>query len=207
MALTGLLDRVDRGDATEKEAASYRVLVNANKFVTSIEATGVVHRGIEVLGGNGTIETFSPLPRLYRDAIVYESWEGTHNVLCAQVQRDAVRLGVIDPFVAWVRDQLSNATSQEADRVAVVLDELESRVRRSLADPGWGSSHFRAQLERLTRAAQAACLLSEAASGGDSEKTAVATYFVRRHLTPDLDPEADPGWSDLVDAVLGDDLG
>lgn len=207
MALTGLLDRVDRGDATEREAASYRVLVNANKFVTSIVATGVVHRGIEVLGGNGTIETFSPLPRLYRDAIVYESWEGTHNVLCAQVQRDAVRLGVIDPFVAWVREELSASTSAEADRVATALDQLESRVRHSLADPRWGSSHFRAQLEGLTRAAQAACLLSEAASGGDSVKAAVATYFVLRHLAPDHDPEADPGWGDLVDAVLGDDLG
>ena len=38
------------------------------------------------------IEDFSPLPRLYRDAIVFESWEGTHNVLCAQVLRDLSRL-------------------------------------------------------------------------------------------------------------------
>ena len=52
--------------------------------MTSITATDVVHRAIEVLGGNGTIEDFSSLPRLYRDAVVYESWEGTHNVLCAR---------------------------------------------------------------------------------------------------------------------------
>ena len=148
MALTGLLDRVDRGDATDREAASYRVLVNANKFVTSIVATDVVHRGIEVLGGNGTIETFSPLPRLYRDAIVYESWEGTHNVLCAQVQRDAVRLGVIDPFVAWVRDELSDATSEEADRVAAVARRargpcpaLARRSRRGVRPTSGGSSN------------------------------------------------------------------
>ncbi len=206
-ALTGLLDRVDRGDATETESAAYRVLVNANKFVTSIVATDVVHRGIEVLGGNGTIETFSPLPRLYRDAIVYESWEGTHNVLCAQVQRDAVRHGVLDPFVAWIRDELSAAPSEDADRVGAALEALDDPIRRALADPVWGAAHFRAQLERLTRAAQAACLLAEAAAGGNAEKPAVASYFVRRHLATDIEPEADPGWSDLVDAVLGDDLG
>jgi alkylation response protein AidB-like acyl-CoA dehydrogenase len=206
VALTGLLDRVDRGDATEREAAAYRVLVNANKFVTSIVATDVVHRGIEVLGGNGTIESFSPLPRLYRDAIVYESWEGTHNVLCAQVQRDAIRLGVLQPFVAWIRDELATASSEDADRVASALDELERRAERSVADPGWGSAHFRAQLEGLTRAAQAACLLSESASSRDSDKAPVAAYFVRTHFAPDLDPEATER-GDLVDAVLGDDLG
>ena len=46
-----------------------------------------------MLGGNGTIEDFSPLPRLYRDAMVFESWEGTHNVLCAQVHVTASALG------------------------------------------------------------------------------------------------------------------
>ena len=60
----------------------------------------------------------------------------------------------------------------------------------------------------MTRAAQAACLLVGGRGRvGDTEKAAVATYFVRRHLAADLDPEADPAWSDLVDAVLGDDLG
>jgi acyl-CoA dehydrogenase len=207
MALTALLDRLDRGGASDTEAAAYRVLVNANKFVTSVVATDVVHRGIEVLGGNGTIETFSPLPRLYRDAIVYESWEGTHNVLCAQVLRDGVRLGVLDRFVAWVRGELASSSSPEADRVAGALDALEGRLRRSLDDPASGAAHFRGQLERLTRAAQAACLLTEAASGGGSEKAAVASFFVRRHLAGDLDEEADAAWNGLVDAVLGDDLG
>ncbi len=45
--------------------------MNANKFVTSLAATSCVRRGIEALGGNGTIEDFSPLPRLYCDAIVF----------------------------------------------------------------------------------------------------------------------------------------
>ncbi len=59
----------------------YRFLVNANKLGTAINATEVIRTGIELLGGNGTIEDFSVLPRLLRDSIVYENWEGTHNVL------------------------------------------------------------------------------------------------------------------------------
>ena len=59
----------------------YRFLVNANKLGTAINATEVIRTGIELLGGNGTIEDFSVLPRLLRDSIVFENWEGTHNVL------------------------------------------------------------------------------------------------------------------------------
>src|ERR1019366_10573463 len=80
MALTELVAKIDEGAATSVDVSLHRFLVNANKYVTSITASEVVHRGIEVLGGNGTIEDFSPLPRLYRDAVVFESWEGTHNV-------------------------------------------------------------------------------------------------------------------------------
>src|SRR6185295_10847139 len=91
LELTALVDSSDPDDV-----AYHRILVNANKFSTSRAPTSVARRGIEALGGNGTIEDFSPLPRLYRDAIVFESWEGTHNVLCAQVLRDLGRLDALD---------------------------------------------------------------------------------------------------------------
>ncbi len=97
--LTELVARIDDGTATDEDVAWHRVLVNANKFVTSLAATKVCRRGIETLGGNGTIEDFSPLPRLYRDAIVFESWEGTHNVLVAQVLRDLAKLDAVDLVV------------------------------------------------------------------------------------------------------------
>ena len=210
MALTGLLDLLDRGQATDRDAASYRVLVNANKYLTSITATDVVHRGIEVLGGNGTIEDFSPLPRLYRDAVVFESWEGTHNVLCAQVHRDCTRLGLLEHLLAWLRTELAaagEAAGGDGANVAAALEAIAPRLRHSIADPGHAAVHFRRQLERLTRIAQATCLLAEAtAEAPVEEKAAVASLFVRRHLVPRHDPEDDPAWPALVDAVLGTDL-
>jgi alkylation response protein AidB-like acyl-CoA dehydrogenase len=163
----------------------HRILVNANKFVTSLAATRVCRRGIETLGGNGTIEDFSPLPRLWRDAIVFESWEGTHNVLCTQVLRDLTRLDAVDLVL---------------DRVADVdTRDLGERLRRSVEDPEHGALHVRGQLETLVRAVQAAGLRRF----GDE---AVAELHERRHLTPGYDPERDPEYPELLDAVLTDDV-
>ena len=208
MALTGLLDHLNSGQASEAEIAVYRFLVNANKYLTSIAATDVVHRGIEVLGGNGTIEDFSPLPRLYRDAVVFESWEGTHNVLCAQVHRDCTRLDLLDHVLAWVRGELATAgESDDGAAVAAALSDLEPRLRRDLADPEHAAAHFRRHLDRLTRVVQASCLLTEVANGADPKKSAAVALFVRHHLIPECRPEDEPGWQELVEAVVDDDLG
>ncbi len=207
LALTKLIDRIGREVADENERSAYRLLVNANKYVTSIDATDVVHQGIEVLGGNGTIEDFSPLPRLYRDSIVFESWEGTHNVLCAQVQRDCVRLGLLDRVLAWQRAELASAGEGAGGDGLVVADASErvgARLKRSLADVQQVSAHFRRQLGDLVRVIQATCLLVEAANTQDPEKTAVASFFIRRQLLVGYQPEDDPEWSNLVDRVLGD---
>jgi alkylation response protein AidB-like acyl-CoA dehydrogenase len=181
--LTELVARIDEGEAADEDVAWHRILVNANKVVTSLAATKVCRRGIEALGGNGTIEDFSPLPRLYRDAIVFESWEGTHNVLCAQVLRDLAKLDAVDLAV------------ERAQAPA----ELGARLRRSLAEPEWGALHGRRQLDELVRRLQVASLRAE----GDE---AAADLLERRHLTPAYDTEADPDYEALIERVLASEL-
>jgi hypothetical protein len=195
LELTALIDAIDTGTADSEDRAWHRILVNANKFVTSLAATSCVRRGIEALGGNGTIEDFSPLPRLYRDAIVFESWEGTHNILCDQVLRDLGRLDALDLVLERVRRRLPPGDG-EAAAVAEALDELAPRLRRSLAE---GPLHFRRQLNLLVRALQAACLLADG-------EAAAAALHVRRHLVSGYDPEADADYANLVDEVIGADL-
>jgi hypothetical protein len=181
MELTRVVDRIDKGEADEEDMAWHRVLVNANKFVTSLAATKAVRRGIEALGGNGTIEDFSPLPRLYRDAIVFESWEGTHNVLCAQVLRDLARLDAVDLVV-----ERSGAS-----------DELAARLRRSVEDPGFGALHIRRQLDQLVCSVQVKALRNSEPEAAD--------LLERRHLTPGWNPENDADYPGLIDRVLGPD--
>ena len=177
--VTELVARIDEGTASKEDVLWHRLLVNANKLVTSLAATAVVRRGIEALGGNGTIEDFSPLPRLYRDAIVFESWEGTHNVLCAQVLRDLARFEAVELAV-----QRSGAS-----------DELASRMRRAVADPLVGALHFRRQLGQLVRTLQVNALR-------DTDPDA-AELIDRRHLRRGWDPEGDPDYPELIDRVLG----
>ena len=175
LELTRLVDSPDPDDL-----AYHRILVNANKFSTSVAATRAVRRGIEILGGNGTVEDYSPLPRLWRDAIVFESWEGTHNVLCAQVARDLERYGTLDLVLERSRGV--------EPRIDAVLDSLAERMR------SYDPLHFRRQLDTLVRAVQGAALVRAGAP--------TAELHLRRHLVPGYDPECDPEYAGRLDALV-----
>jgi alkylation response protein AidB-like acyl-CoA dehydrogenase len=106
--LAALLELVRMWRAAEEsanesstEALDFRYILGLCKSVLTRLATDRLHDAIMVLGGNGIEERFSPLPRLWRDSIVMETWEGPHNVLFTQVLRDMRRFRV-DPaaFVA-----------------------------------------------------------------------------------------------------------
>ena len=161
-ALTGLEDAIDAGTADDSDVAYHRFLVNVTKYLLSVQATGVVHSAIEILGGNGTIEEFSVLPRLYRDTIVYESWEGTHNVLVGQVLNDLRRLPILDEVARRLgrcleRGRTDRRCPQAAGRhlIGRALDD----ARRSMADPAFGEWHFRRVLDHLGVLAEAAYLI------------------------------------------------
>jgi acyl-CoA dehydrogenase len=201
MALTGLVDRIDRGEASDAERAVHRFLVNVNKYATSVRATEVVHQGIEVLGGNGTIESFSVLPRLYRDAVVYESWEGTHNVLCAQVHRDCARLNLLPEVVAWVESELAHVADAHTGALEAALARITPPLQRSLGDGEGGGGQFRRLLDQFARIIQGATLLHESAR--DSPKRAVAELFINFHLAVPGPPIRGAD----VDRALADDLG
>jgi alkylation response protein AidB-like acyl-CoA dehydrogenase len=186
-------------------------LVNLNKYATSIAATEAIHRAIEVLGGNGAIEDFSVLPRLYRDAIVLESWEGTHNVLCVQALRDMARYQLHTPFLADLaaiaesaahpslmplRDQILAAVRRASDMAATVL-----RVDQRLAQ-----AHARRLADTLIATAQAAYLLREAdwelAHGEATAKKDILELFFNRRLGRGYDPLADPAYLERMERIV-----
>ena len=212
--LTAFEDEIDLGSASDETVLLHRFLVNANKFHASIEATAVVRDGIEVFGGNGTIEEFSVLPRLYRDAIVYESWEGTHNVLVSQVLNDSRRLPLMPALESRLSSMLEAATPRNgtsAAAAAIARDRLDTVIegaRRSVDDPLHGAAHFRTYLTRLMVITQVAMLLDTASAGGDMapELVAAADYLARNRLDPGYRAESDDAYLERLDAVLGPDL-
>jgi alkylation response protein AidB-like acyl-CoA dehydrogenase len=177
--------------ADENEGKAFRFLVNANKYVTSIGCTRAVREAIEVLGGNGTIEEFSVLPRLYRDAIVLESWEGTHNVLCQQLLRDMARYRIQQPVFSYARERIERLAQGDfeatAASIGTALAEVEKQCETLLAmEANDAQLHIRAWIDAAMVALQALDLLHEAAAesarGEDTGKKALLDYCIATRI-------------------------
>jgi hypothetical protein len=167
--LAGVQERLDRGESDEAERAFFRVALNLNKLRTAIQAHDVILRGIEVLGGNGAIESFSALPRLLRDNVVCENWEGTHNVLRAQVLRDARRLGVHQGFFETLRARLDPA----------LVDPVARAFDATLAQPeGLDTLRMRGVADRMATLVQVAGLQGVPHEGTQAR----VELLTRRHL-------------------------
>ncbi|HSN53391.1 MAG TPA: acyl-CoA dehydrogenase family protein, partial [Candidatus Sulfomarinibacteraceae bacterium] len=130
-------------------------------------ATRVARDGIEVLGGNGTIEDFSIMPRLYRDAIVIESWEGTHNTLCAQVLRDFTVRRLHEPWLAELEREAAALNHPNLAGTAAtargLLDALRDRFERLLAaDQLTAAAWIRDVVDRMAAATDWIALAGQA---------------------------------------------
>src|SRR5262245_28716919 len=131
--LAHLRDEIEAGKADETGKQFFRLAVNLNKYRSSISATDVIRHGIEILGGNGAMENFSALPRLLRDSVIFEAWEGAHNTLIAQSARDIRRLKLHEAFCARLDDWFGSlADADLRDRgvgqVHLLRDELDSII-------------------------------------------------------------------------------
>lgn len=195
--LTDLEDRIDAGTADDSDVLFHRFMVNATKYVTSVRASRVVRLGIEVLGGNGTIEDFSVLPRLCRDAVVYESWEGTHNVLVAQILRDLGKLAIVDVVRTRTTEMLEASGGEAVEIAGAALTDALGGVAKCVDDPEFGATHFRRLLDRLMYAVEVGVLERNATAGS----AAAADLLARQRLMPGYRPDEDPDFEKRVDAL------
>lgn len=198
--LSYLVDRIDTGAATTQEQGFYRLLVNINKYWTSVAASLAIRRAQEVFGGNGAIEDFSIVSRLYRDSVVFESWEGSHNVLCLQALKDMTKYRLHEDYVGYLAAQLDRVTQPALlDYQQMSLAQLES-VQANLGrlfagGPDYAQTHIRRVIDQMAVLIQATCLLAEAewelARGLDTDKPDVIALYFDRHLNADYDPMDD----------------
>jgi len=130
----------------EERAQDFRILLSLAKSVLTREATSHLHEAMAVLGGNGIEESFSPLPRLYRDSVIMETWEGPHNVLLAQALRDLVRFQV-DPeaFVTRVAGPGRRELVRELSEILETSHDPEASLRL----PAFASALIRGCGERV----------------------------------------------------------
>ena len=186
--LARMWDELELGQADEDAQLAARLLVNLNKVRTALLAHEVIVEGIELLGGNGAIETFSVLPRLLRDNVVYENWEGSHNVLLAQAQRDMRRYQVHKPLLALIRQMLQATAVERLKREGLAeLDVISAEIDGLLTLDELGASlFFRPLMTRLTDLYYAGCLLVEASWESyhkqDHSKRRLAEMFFDRRV-------------------------
>lgn len=191
MRLAQGLDRLEGGELDEAEQAWLRVATNLAKMRSSQHSHRAVLTAIETLGGNGTIETFSVLPRLLRDNVVCENWEGTHNTLVAQTLRDFARLGLHEGFLAVLRRDLETgvavidaALAPARAAVEHVADALHGVLTEE--DPDLGAYLLRPHAERLADAMFASAWAQDLATETDAARQGAEAealgWFVDQHV-------------------------
>jgi alkylation response protein AidB-like acyl-CoA dehydrogenase len=184
-------DQQARGALDESRMLARRMAVNVNKYWTSVRNTQMVRLAMEVLGGNGTIESFSVIPQLYRDAMVLESWEGTHNTLVQQVMRDAERLKAHEAFLVEQEEALDRIPTGEkklVDRVRAGLRALHEPLRRA-ADGAIDQRFGRRIVDQMALVHALVAMLEELAHDPiDGAKRGAITLLADRDLRAEIAP-------------------
>lgn len=107
---------------TETENFALRELILLQKIYASKEAVEKLRLAISIFGGHGAIEEFSAIPRLFRDSMVNELWEGPRNVLLAQIYRDLMKSKI--PLVELLQTMFPQLSLQESEHCAGKLADI-----------------------------------------------------------------------------------
>jgi len=104
---------LEKMDNLEERKRRFRLreLIMLQKIVVADEAPKMIRKAISFFGGHGIMEDFLPLPRLHRDSMIMELWEGPRNVLLTQIHRDLSRVKDWYSADEFCRDVLKGADS------------------------------------------------------------------------------------------------
>lgn len=210
---TKLQDQFDQGSSQETHLQLLlRLLVNLQKYLSARWSVEHIHHALDVLAGNGTIETFSPLPRFLSDSIVCENWEGTHNILRMQILKDIHKYNIQQIFFAHMHKELKKIAGQSVFE-QLIADEL-LKLERDMVDflgldEDLQALQIRLIVDRMVILYCALCLLFEALNQIKTKKSTSKLdclhYFCILHLfteKADLNRE----YLDLISKVVKVDV-
>ena len=174
----------------EKGRRLYRILVPLAKFRGARGGLELASQAVEMLGGNGYIETW-PVARQLRDAQCHTIWEGTENIICLDVLRSMAKdsahdalLDRVDRALATTEHPALNAIKDAVAQARRDAQEIIAFLARTTDDIR--QLHARRVSAWLADLAQAALLLeaaeNELRQSGSARKAAVARFFVRDRL-------------------------
>lgn len=113
--------------STPLEKLALRELILLQKIFSAKEAVEKLRLAISIFGGHGAIEEFSSIPRLFRDSMVNELWEGPRNVLLSQIYRDLIKAQNELPLASILAEMFPHLTDMEvesyANKVKILLKD------------------------------------------------------------------------------------
>lgn len=117
-------DKSDEPLDLRKKRFDVRQLVLLQKITAAKDSSDMSRAGISALGGHGVMEDFSSLPRMLRDGLVNELWEGPRNVLLTQLFVDFQRARTWYPPEEFVKNIFKGADEKLIRPYAAELEEI-----------------------------------------------------------------------------------
>lgn len=203
-SINRMQDHFDTGKlAGDDNKLLLRLLVNMLKYISALWSVEHVHHALDMLAGNGTIETFSALPRLLRDSIVCENWEGTHNVLRMQILKDMHKYNIDRIFLGFMQEQVK--TSPKRDLLQPALTRLEKELTAFRdAYSEIQALQIRLVVDRMIILYCSLALANEAVdqqNSGSRSKMDCLEYFHRLHMDED-EIKHDKEYLELINRIV-----
>jgi hypothetical protein len=172
--LVSIIDQHGLSPNDRSQSMWQRFVINLAKYRSASTLTASVHDAIMVLGANGIVEDFTILPRLLRDSMIIETWEGTHNTLCLQIVRDAAKSDLLDRWRSeigvtlgeWPAEFLSQTRARFEQAFNQAVQELESN---RLSDRTWAEKNARRVVDVFGALLEVAWMVSFALRGSLDE--------------------------------------
>lgn len=207
-----MLKIIDDGELLPKDREQrlwQRFLINLLKYRTAVSVTEHVKEAIIVYGANGIVQDFCMLPRLLRDSLIVETWEGAHNVLCLQILRDAGRFD----FVGRLKKELGKIVKSWPEGVLpkscrLYLDSIrkgeELLTSGNLQNLTWVQTHARRIVDHLGNLLEIGNLVSQGFARKNNNTLIQASYLAHSMLGGNLSGFKNPVVENL--SSIGYDL-
>jgi alkylation response protein AidB-like acyl-CoA dehydrogenase len=123
-------------DMWDKKHILSEILIPLMKYKSSSQASYICHQCILLMGGNGIIGDFSPLPRLLNDSIINESWEGTHLLLTEHVLRSLSKGKIEKALFGYFEETFSKIKNESIKlRIGNKLSQFKEHILNK--DKNW----------------------------------------------------------------------
>lgn len=178
------------------QALWQRFLINLLKYRSALHLTDKVKESILLMGANGIIEDFSILPRLLRDSMIVETWEGPHNTLCLQILRDAQRFDFIGRLKAEINSRLEYWPEHSLNTSRELFMNAYEKIFRvweeNSSNPVWLATHARRLVDTWANLLEISSLVELGKHHQDANELLLASQLCHLNFQDHLSQFSNP---------------